>query len=49
MMVDCLDDVWAAAKELGTSLRTAAFVLAIRRVVGTMMLKSDYRKETYQS
>lgn len=44
MMVDCLDDVWAASEELGCTLRTAAFVLAIRRVVKTMSLKTDFGK-----
>ena len=41
MMADCLDDVWKTSKELKCTLRTAAFVLAIRRVLDTMALKSD--------
>ena len=48
MMVECLDDVWNASRELGCTLRTAAFVLAIRRVVETMSLKSDYTRVVSQ-
>jgi glutamate dehydrogenase/leucine dehydrogenase len=42
MMVDCLDDVWNTSKELNCTVRTAAFVLAIRRVAETMLLRADY-------
>lgn len=45
MMVGCLDDVWAEAKRLDCTLRTAGFALAIGRVVESLMLRSDYRKE----
>ena len=48
MMVDCLSDVWNTSKQLGCTLRTAAFVLAIRRVVETMSLKSDYTRTVSQ-
>ncbi len=40
MMVDCLNEVWDLAAELKTNLRTAGFVLAIKRVVEPMKLKS---------
>ncbi|MGE5580160.1 MAG: Glu/Leu/Phe/Val family dehydrogenase [Bacillota bacterium] len=48
MMVNCLDDVWAAAKEHKCTLRTAAFILAIRRVVETMLLRTDYARAAVQ-
>lgn len=48
MMVDALDDVWAGAKEHKCTLRTAAFILAIRRVVETTLLRSDYARAAVQ-
>lgn len=36
MMLSCLDEVWELAKELGTNLRTAAFMVAIKRVIAAM-------------
>ncbi len=40
MMVGCLNEVWDLAAELKTNLRTAGFVLAIKRVLEAMKLKS---------
>jgi len=48
MMVSCLDDTWAAAEEYKCTLRTAAFILAIRRVVETMLLRTDYARAAVQ-
>ncbi len=48
MMVNCLDDAWAAAEEHKCTLRTAAFILAIRRVVDTMLLRTDYARAAVQ-
>ncbi len=48
MMVTTLDDVWAGAKEHNCTLRTAAFILAIGRVVETMLLRSDYARAAVQ-
>ncbi len=36
MMLSCLDEVWDLAKELDTNLRTAAFMVAIRRVIASV-------------
>lgn len=38
MMVSCLSDVWAVSQKEKCSLRTAAFILAITRVVEAMKL-----------
>jgi glutamate dehydrogenase/leucine dehydrogenase len=39
MMVDCLNDVWAVSEKENCSLRTAAFILAITRVLEAMKLQ----------
>jgi len=38
MMIGCLNDVWEVSKTEKCSLRTAAFILAIKRVVEAMKL-----------
>jgi len=44
MMVSCLNEVWDLADELKTNLRTAGFVLAIKRVLEAMKLRSGVLK-----
>ncbi len=41
MMVSCLDEVWALSQAEKVTLRTAAFMLSIRRVVDSMALTID--------